>query len=130
MVIDHASSATQVRGLVPSTPEVFLLVVASGPPFAVEAQRIAVPPLSERDAVKMLRKVAGREEVVRARPRMPGLLDHCAGNALALKAAALRLLAGEGRRIRWPGRRDVIRCTPWRGTPAAVLGRRRRGSAG
>ncbi|ATL80341.1 ATP-binding protein [Streptomyces malaysiensis subsp. malaysiensis] len=95
VVIDHASSAAQVRGLVPATPEVFLLVVASGPAFALEAERIAVPPLSDRDAVKMLRKVAGPEKVALAKPRMPALLGDCAGNAFALKAAAMSLLAEE-----------------------------------
>ncbi|MEV6127609.1 tetratricopeptide repeat protein [Streptomyces violaceusniger] len=95
VVIDHASSAAQVRTLVPATPEVFLLVVASGPAFALEAERIAVPPLSDRDAVKMLRKVAGPEKVALAKPRMPSLLGHCAGNAFALKAAAMSLLADE-----------------------------------
>ncbi|WNE99024.1 ATP-binding protein [Streptomyces luomodiensis] len=93
VVIDHASSVAQVRQLVPATPEVFLLVVASGPPFALEALRIAVPPLGERDALRMLRKVAGPETVARAKPRLPALLDTCAGNAFALKAAAMRLFA-------------------------------------
>ncbi|MEU1943720.1 ATP-binding protein [Streptomyces sp. NPDC020125] len=95
VVIDHASSAAQVRGLVPATPEVFLLVVASGPAFVLEAERIAVPPLSDRDAVRMLRKVAGPEKVALAKSRMPCLLGHCAGNAFALKAAAMSLLAEE-----------------------------------
>ncbi|MGW7619229.1 ATP-binding protein [Streptomyces antimycoticus] len=95
VVIDHASSAAQVRALVPATPDVFLLVVASGPAFALEAERIEVPPLSDRDAVKMLRKVAGPERVALAKPRMPSLLGHCAGNAFALKAAAMSLLAEE-----------------------------------
>ncbi|MFI0814231.1 ATP-binding protein [Streptomyces sp. NPDC021098] len=95
VVIDHASSAAQVRGLIPATPEVFLLVVASGPAFFMEAERIAVPPLKDRDAVQLLRKVAGPEPVARAKPHMPALLDGCAGNAFALKAAALRLLNGD-----------------------------------
>ncbi|MFF5673125.1 ATP-binding protein [Streptomyces hygroscopicus] len=95
VVVDHASSAAQVRGLIPATPEVFLLVVASGPAFLLEAERIAVPPLKDRDAVRMLRKVAGPEPVARAKPQLPTLLNGCAGNAFALKAAALRLLTGE-----------------------------------
>ncbi|WP_055547475.1 hypothetical protein [Streptomyces sp. NBRC 110028] len=95
VVIDHASSAAQVRGLIPATPEVFLLVVASGPAFLLEAERIAVPPLKDRDAVRLLRKVAGPEPVARAKPHLPALLDGCAGNAFALKAAARHLLAGE-----------------------------------
>lgn len=95
VVIDHASSVAQVRGLIPATPEVFLLVVASGPAFLLEAERIAVPPLKDRDALQLLRKVAGPEPVARAKPQMPALLNGCAGNAFALKAAAVRLLTGE-----------------------------------
>ena len=95
IVIDHVSSAAQVRSLIPSSPEVFLLVVASGPPFALEARRVAVPPLSDRDALTLLRKVAGRENMTRRTPRIPEVLDTCAGNALALRAAADQLLTGE-----------------------------------
>ncbi|GGN37765.1 hypothetical protein GCM10012285_12880 [Streptomyces kronopolitis] len=95
VVIDHASSVAQVRNLIPATPEVFLLVIASGPAFALEAERIAVPRLKDRDAVKMLRKVAGPEKVALAKPQLPALLGHCAGNAFALKAAAMSLLSQE-----------------------------------
>ncbi|MFF8788831.1 ATP-binding protein [Streptomyces sp. NPDC015125] len=95
VVIDHASHVAQVRNLIPAAPEVFLLVIASGPAFALEAERIAVPQLKDRDAVKMLRKVAGPENVARAKPELPALLDRCAGNPFALKAAAVRLLTEE-----------------------------------
>ncbi|MFD8545536.1 ATP-binding protein [Streptomyces sp. NPDC059649] len=95
VVIDHASSVAQVRPLLPATPEVFLLVIASGPAFALEAERIAVPRLKDRDAVKLLRKVAGPEKVALAKPQLPALLGRCAGNAFALKVAALRLLTAE-----------------------------------
>ncbi|MGW5115305.1 ATP-binding protein [Streptomyces noursei] len=93
VVIDHASTVAQVRNLVPAAPEVFLLVIASGPAFALEAERIPVPQLGDRDAVKMLKKVAGPENVALVKPQLPALLGHCAGNAFALKAAAMRLLA-------------------------------------
>ncbi|MER6051011.1 ATP-binding protein [Streptomyces sp. NPDC001793] len=95
IVIDHATSVAQVRNLVPATPEVLLLVIAPGPVFALEAERIAVPPLKDRDAVKMLRKIAGPERISRVKAELPTLLDHCAGNAFALKAAAYRLLTTE-----------------------------------
>ncbi|WP_244942911.1 hypothetical protein [Streptomyces inhibens] len=76
VVIGHASSVAQVRNLIPATPEVFLLVIASGPPFALEAEHIAVPRLKDRDAVKMLRKVAGPEKVALAKSQLPALLGH------------------------------------------------------
>lgn len=93
VVVDHASSVAQVRGLIPATAEVFLLVVVSGRPFGLEAERVAVPPLSDRYAVQLVRKVAGREKVALAKNRMPQVLHACGGNAFALKTEALRLLA-------------------------------------
>ncbi|WP_217144318.1 tetratricopeptide repeat protein [Streptomyces sp. AC627_RSS907] len=95
VVVDHATSLAQVRGLTPSTPGVFLLVVVSGQPFALEAERVEVQPLSNRYAVRMIRDLAGRENLTRAKARMPHLLDQCAGNAFALRAAAARLQAEE-----------------------------------
>ncbi|MFF1480592.1 ATP-binding protein [Streptomyces sp. NPDC058301] len=95
VVVDHVSSAAQVRALVPATPDVLLLVVVSGRPFALEAERVPVPPLSDRYAVRMLRKAAGPENVARVKARMPELLERCGGNAFALKAEALRLRAEE-----------------------------------
>ncbi|MBT2478566.1 ATP-binding protein [Streptomyces sp. ISL-94] len=92
VVVDHASSVAQVRSLIPATPEVFLLVVVSGPPLALEAEAVPVSGLSDRDALEMMRKVAGREKVARAKSQMPGVLAHCAGNAFAVRAAAMRLL--------------------------------------
>lgn len=112
VVVDHASSVAQVRTLVPATPDVFLLVVVSGRPFALEAERIAVPALTDRYAVQMMRKVAGRQEIARARARMPGVLEHCAGNAYALKAEAMSLLAeetGARQRAAGPSARHPVR---------------------
>ncbi|MFH8533901.1 tetratricopeptide repeat protein [Streptomyces tendae] len=91
VVVDHATSLAQVRGLIPSTPGVYLIVVVSGQPFALEAERVEVEPLSDRYAVRMLRELAGRDKFERAKARMPHLLGQCAGNAFALRAAALRL---------------------------------------
>ncbi|MEW1616327.1 MULTISPECIES: hypothetical protein [unclassified Streptomyces] len=92
VVVDHASSVAQVRSLVPATPEVFLLVVVSGPPLVLEAEPVPVSGLSDRDALEMMRKVAGREKVARAKSQLPGVLAHCAGNAFAVRATAMRLL--------------------------------------
>ncbi|MFI8402830.1 ATP-binding protein [Streptomyces sp. NPDC085463] len=94
VVIDHATSLAQVRGLVPATPEVLLLVVVSGPPLLLEAERVAVPPLSDRYAKQMVRKVAGPENAARVKAELPGLLDRCRGNPFALHAEARLLAAG------------------------------------
>ncbi|MEU6485957.1 ATP-binding protein [Streptomyces sp. NPDC046887] len=91
IVVDHVTSAAQVRGLIPATPEVFLVVVTSGPGFVLEAESIAVPGLADRHARQLLGRVVGREAVDRAKDRLPTLLAECQGNALALRAAALDL---------------------------------------
>ncbi|WP_237529254.1 ATP-binding protein [Streptomyces sp. SID5770] len=93
VVIDHATFLAQVRGLVPATPDVFLLVVVSGRPLLLEAEHVAVPPLSRRHAKQMVLKTVGRENVRRLGPEMRGLLDRCQGSPLALHVEA-RLLAG------------------------------------
>ncbi|MFJ4870143.1 ATP-binding protein [Streptomyces sp. NPDC088757] len=94
VVIDHVTSLAQVRGLVPATPDVFLLVVVSGPPLLLEAERVALPPLSDRYAKRMVRKVAGPENAARVKAELPGLLDRCRGNPFALHAEARLLAAG------------------------------------
>ncbi|MFD8009527.1 AAA family ATPase [Streptomyces sp. NPDC058955] len=92
VVIDHATSLAQVRALVPSTPDVLLVVVVSGPPLLLEAERVAVPPLSDRHAKQLVRKVAGPEHAARVKARLPGVLARCQGNPFALHTEA-RLLA-------------------------------------
>ncbi|MFE3073822.1 ATP-binding protein [Streptomyces sp. NPDC059247] len=92
VVIDHTTSSAQVRALVPATPGVLLVVVVSGPPPLVEAERIAVPPLTDRYAKRLVRKVAGPQHAARVKAGLPGVLDRCRGNAFALHAEA-RLLA-------------------------------------
>lgn len=92
VVVDHVTAAAQVRALVPATPEPFVLVVSSGPALvSLEAERIAVPPLRDRDAKELLRNCAGPQALPGSRPRMTALLERCAGNAFALRAAAAQL---------------------------------------
>ncbi|WP_318209269.1 ATP-binding protein [Streptomyces sp. SJL17-1] len=88
VVIDHTTSLAQVRGLVPSTPDVLLVVVVSGPPLLLEAERVAVPPLTDRHAKQLVRKVAGPEHAARVKAQLPGVLERCRGNALALHTEA------------------------------------------
>ncbi|WP_439941868.1 ATP-binding protein [Streptomyces sp. BBFR115] len=92
VVIDHTTSLDQVRGLVPATPDVFLLVVASGSSLLLEAERVPVPPLTDRYAKQLVRKVAGPENAEQIKAQLPSLLERCQGNALALHTEA-RLLA-------------------------------------
>ncbi|GHA97861.1 ATP-binding protein [Streptomyces termitum] len=95
VVIDHVTSAAQIRALVPSTPDVLLVVVVSGPPPLLEAERVAVPPLADRHAKRLVRKVAGPEHAARVKAELPGVLERCRGNPFALHAEA-RLLTRAG----------------------------------
>ncbi|MFD4372469.1 ATP-binding protein [Streptomyces sp. NPDC058486] len=95
VVIDHTTSLAQVRALVPSTPDVLLVVVVSGPPLLLEAERVAVPPLTDRYAKQLVRKVAGPEHAARVKTHLPGVLERCRGNAFALHAEARLLTRDE-----------------------------------
>ncbi|MFC9701628.1 ATP-binding protein [Streptomyces sp. NPDC056943] len=95
VVIDHTTSLAQVRGLVPATPDVLLLVVVSGPPLLLEAERVAVPPLADRHAKQLVRKVAGPEHAALVKAQLPGVLERCRGNALALHTEARLLTRDE-----------------------------------
>lgn len=95
VVVDHVSSAAQVRALVPTTPESFLLVVSTGPAQAMlEAERIAVPPLREKDAKELWRKLTGPDGPLPSGRQQAAVLERCAGNPYALTAAARRLTTG------------------------------------
>ncbi|WP_405939290.1 ATP-binding protein [Streptomyces sp. NBC_00726] len=96
VVIDHTVSLAQVRALVPSTPGVLLVVVVSGPPLLLEAERVAVPPLSDRHAKQLVRKVAGPEYADRVKAQLPGVLERCRGNAFALHTEARLLTRADG----------------------------------
>ncbi|WP_405793684.1 tetratricopeptide repeat protein [Streptomyces sp. NBC_01506] len=91
MVLDHAYSAAQVRPLLTSAPGVFVLVVAANALPGLDAVRIPVGPLAERDAVRLLTEIAGKQAVSRARATLPSVLARCGGSPFALRAAASRL---------------------------------------
>ncbi|MGI5459508.1 tetratricopeptide repeat protein [Streptomyces sp. CA-249302] len=98
LVLDHATSAAQLEPLLITAPEVFTIVVARHPLVGLGALRIPIGPLARRDAVRMLKRVAGEDAVAAARPTLPTLLDRCAGSPYALRAAAVHLATGRGPR--------------------------------
>lgn len=91
MVLDHAYSAAQVRPLLTSAPGVFVLIVAANALPGLDAVRVPVGPLAERDAVRLLTEIAGKQAVGRARMTLPSVLARCGGSPFALRAAASRL---------------------------------------
>ena len=96
VVLDHVSSPAQVRSLIPSTSEVFLLAVVSGRPFLLEAERVEVSALTDRHAKRIVRSTAGPEGYDQIRPHVRQLLEQCAGNALALRSRTVGLLHEPG----------------------------------
>ncbi|MBV2355379.1 ATP-binding protein [Streptomyces sp. J2-1] len=134
IVIDHATTLAQVRSLTPATPDVLLLVVVSGQPFALEAERVEVGPLSDRHATQLVRQLvrqtAGPENLARSDTQMPQLLRRCAGNAYALATAAAQFgtpaltaagPAGDGQEIPHPVREAARRAAGLLPAPTARL---------
>ncbi|MBD0747772.1 tetratricopeptide repeat protein [Streptomyces sp. CBMA152] len=92
IVLDHAHSAAQIRPLLTSAPGVFTVVVSRRPLAGLDAVPVAVGPLTDKDAVRLLTQVAGKQAVAEAKAALPGVLRRCAGSPYALRAAAPRLL--------------------------------------
>lgn len=95
LVLDHVRSATQVRPLLTSAPDVFTVVVARQLLTGVDALRIPVGPLARRDATRLLTELVGKPAISAARTTLPAVLDRCAGSPYALRAAAPRLTSPE-----------------------------------
>ncbi|MFF8914425.1 tetratricopeptide repeat protein [Streptomyces sp. NPDC015032] len=93
VVLDHAHSAAQVRPFLTSAPGVFTIVVARTPFPGLDAVRVPVGPLTDRDAVRLLTDITDKSTVAAARATLPSLLARCGGSPYALRAAADRLLA-------------------------------------
>ncbi|MET9662358.1 tetratricopeptide repeat protein [Streptomyces sp. NPDC006510] len=93
VVLDHAYSATQVRPFLTSAPGVFTILVARAPFPGIDAVRVPVGPLSDRDAVRLLTDITDKSTVAAARATLPSLLQRCGGSPYALRAAAHQLSA-------------------------------------
>ncbi|PVE11864.1 tetratricopeptide repeat protein [Streptomyces scopuliridis] len=96
VVLDHAQSAAQVRPLLTAAPEVFTVVVAPRPLPGLDALRIPVGPLTDKDARRLLTDLTDRETVAAARAVLPRVLERCGGSPYALRAAAPQLAEPNG----------------------------------
>ncbi|MFJ4680373.1 hypothetical protein [Kitasatospora sp. NPDC088783] len=88
VVLDHAHSAAQVRPLLTAAPGVLTVVTARRPLAGLDALNVAVGPLAEKDARRLLTDLAGKHAVTAAKAALPGVLERCAGSPFALRAAA------------------------------------------
>ncbi|MGW1407718.1 tetratricopeptide repeat protein [Streptomyces sp. NPDC002403] len=93
VVLDHAYSAGQVRPFLTSAPGVFTILVARAPFPGIDALRVPVGPLSDKDAERLLTAVTDKSTVAAARAALPSLLRRCGGSPYALRAAAYQLSA-------------------------------------
>ncbi|MFJ6616211.1 tetratricopeptide repeat protein [Kitasatospora sp. NPDC091335] len=91
VVLDHAQSAAQVRPLITQAPGVVTLVTSRRPLLGLDAVAIAVEPLTDKDAKRLLTDLAGKAALSAARATLPAVLERCAGSPFALRAAAPRL---------------------------------------
>ncbi|MCX4392465.1 MULTISPECIES: tetratricopeptide repeat protein [unclassified Streptomyces] len=91
IVLDHAYSASQVRPFLTSAPGVFTILVARAPFPGIDAVRVPVGPLTDRDAVRLLTDITDKSTVAAARAALPSLLQRCGGSPYALRAAAHQL---------------------------------------
>ncbi len=105
VVLDHVHSAAQVRPLLVSAPGVFTIVVSRRPPAGLDAVPVPVGPLTDRDAVRLLTDLAGKQAVAAAKRTLPSVLARCGGSPYALRAAAPRLAAA-GTTGAWAGGAD------------------------
>ncbi|MFC8722054.1 tetratricopeptide repeat protein [Kitasatospora sp. NPDC057198] len=88
VVLDHAHSAAQVRPLLTAAPGVLTVVTARRPLAGLDMLNIAVGPLADKDARRLLTDLAGKHAVAAAKAALPGVLERCAGSPFALRAAA------------------------------------------
>ncbi|MET9920767.1 tetratricopeptide repeat protein [Streptomyces sp. NPDC006435] len=93
VVLDHAYSASQVRPFLTSAPGVFTVVVARNPFPGIDAVRVPVGPLTDKDAKRLLTDITDKSTVAAARATLPSLLARCGGSPYALRAAAHQLSA-------------------------------------
>ncbi|HEV7652303.1 MAG TPA: BTAD domain-containing putative transcriptional regulator [Actinophytocola sp.] len=93
VVVDHATSAAQLRPLLVAEPGCGFLITADTPLAAVDATcRVPVGRLSTAAATAMLGKLVGRSRIT-PEPAAAALVARCDHLALAIRAAAAVLIA-------------------------------------
>ncbi|MFI6938991.1 tetratricopeptide repeat protein [Streptomyces sp. NPDC050418] len=91
VVLDHAQSAAQITPLITAADGVFTVVVALHPPAGLDAVRIPVGPLPDRDARKLLGTLVAGRESARLDKALLRELDRCGGTPFAVRALAARV---------------------------------------
>jgi DNA-binding SARP family transcriptional activator/tetratricopeptide (TPR) repeat protein len=101
-VLDNASSAAQVRSLLPGSPDCLVVVTSrnqmAGLVAAEGAALISLDVLSDDEAREMLARRLGRERVAAEPQAANEIIAACAGLPLALSIAVGRATAGRAKR--------------------------------
>ncbi|WP_146259239.1 tetratricopeptide repeat protein [Streptomyces tateyamensis] len=88
VILDHATSAGQVRALISPAPGVLTVVTARRPLTGLDALTVEVGPLADKDAKRLLGELAGQEALAAGRARVPALLARYGGSPYAVRAGA------------------------------------------
>ncbi|WP_033260829.1 AfsR/SARP family transcriptional regulator [Amycolatopsis vancoresmycina] len=100
VLLEDAASEAQVRALLPSGPGCATLVTARRElPGLCGARAVPVRALSTEDARGLLAAIAGEPRLHAEPEAAQQVLGHCAGLALAVRIAGVKLAARPGRRV-------------------------------
>ncbi|MGW3966580.1 BTAD domain-containing putative transcriptional regulator [Amycolatopsis sp. NPDC005003] len=100
VLFEDAASEAQVRALLPSGPGCATLVTTRRAlPGLCGARAIPVPELSTSDGEALLAAIAGEARLREEPEAAQRLLDHCAGLALAVRIAGVKLASRPDRRV-------------------------------
>jgi len=92
IILDNASSAAQVRPLLPGTPGCLVLVTSRKRLTGLDdASFLALDVLPEADAIALLHKVAGPDRIPAHHPAVVELVRLCGNMPLAIRITASRL---------------------------------------
>ncbi|MFD6416129.1 BTAD domain-containing putative transcriptional regulator [Streptomyces sp. NPDC060194] len=94
ILLDNAASAAQLGPLLPNTPEPAVLVTGrTALPTVAGAHTVALDPLADGPALRLLAAAAGAERIAAAPGAAAVIVEHCAGLPLALRIAGTRIAA-------------------------------------
>ncbi|MCR6488326.1 tetratricopeptide repeat protein [Amycolatopsis sp. OK19-0408] len=119
VLVDNATSAEQVRPLIPTSTRSVVLVTSrlqQDGLFADGAHLVKVPPLPHADAVALLTRLIGEHRAAREPDALAELAQLCGRFPIALRVAAARLIT----RQRWSVLRVVTRLRDERSRLAAL----------
>ncbi|WP_262387218.1 BTAD domain-containing putative transcriptional regulator [Streptomyces sp. TRM49041] len=94
ILLDNAASAAQLGPLLPNTPEPAVLVTGrTALPTVAGAHTVALEPLEDGPALRLLAAAAGPDRIAAAPGAAAVIVEQCAGLPLALRIVGTRIAA-------------------------------------